>query len=499
MLLSFSRSKLFLFCLICFIAGIGLASFLPSRFLDKDLNWFIAVLFLLAIVIFFRNDKKILIASLGGLFFIFGIWHYAISLPVWSPDQIAFYNGQSVILQGIVSSEPDIRIDKQSLDIKVVSKSGISQRVAGEVLVTTNLYPTFNYGDKLQISCDLQAPEQFNNFAYDRYLARFGIYSVCYYPPIRKLESDQGNWFYAAIYNLKNVIRDKINTNLNEPQASLAAGILLGDMRGAGEDMRLAFSHSGLSHLTAVSGMNVSIIAAVSIFTFLFLGLGRRGAYYLSIIVIVIFIILVGLPASAVRAGVMGFLALTALAFGRMNRLVNALVLAAAILLLANPKLLRTDVGFQLSFLAVLGIIYVYPLLAGMFGKLKSLVARSAADALMVTVSAQIFTLPIIAYNFSIASLVAPLANLLVLWCIAFLTVGLMIALLVSFLLPAASFWIFLPLDLLLRYIAWVAEYTSRLPHAYLEISYLWPGWLIIYYLVVGWLIFYCRQRQKLR
>jgi hypothetical protein len=134
-----------------------------------------------------------------------------------------------------------------------------------------------------------------------------------------------------------------------------------------------------------------------------------------------------------------------------------------------------------------------------MFGKLKSLVARSAADALMVTVSAQIFTLPIIAYNFSIASLVAPLANLLVLWCIAFLTVGLMVALLVSFLLPAISFWVFLPLDLLLRYIALVAEYTSRLPHAYLEINYLWSGWLIIYYLLVGWLIFYCRQRQKLR
>jgi competence protein ComEC len=497
MMQQFPKTKIFLFCLLGFIGGIALGSFLPNRYLAIDFFWFIVGLFLLAAAIFFQKNKSMMIISLGGLFFILGIWRYAVSLPANTPNKIMFFNNKEVVLQGIIASEPDRRSDKQKLDINVSAIKGVNHEVTGKVLVTTNLYPTFNYGDELQIACRLAAPEEFSGFAYDRYLARYDIYSVCYYPPINKLRGNQGNWFYSAIYNLKAAIRNKINSNLSEPQASLASGILLGDMSGAGNDVQLAFSRSGLSHIAAVSGMNVSIIAAVSMSVLLFLGCWRRQAYYLSVLFIVVFIILVGLPASAVRAGVMGFLALTALAYGRTNKLTNALIFAAAVLLFFNPKLLRDDVGFQLSFLAVVGIIYVYPFFRQRFENIKSVIIRGILDVLAITVSAQIFTLPIIAYNFSIISLVAPFANLLVLWSITFLTVGLMAVLLISFILPILSFWLFLPFDLLLRYVVYIAKISSTLPGGYLQLNYVWPGWLVIYYFIVGVLIFYYQKRTK--
>ena len=137
-------------------------------------------------------------------------------------------------------------------------------------------------------------------------MARYNIYSVCYYPKIKKLAENTGNWLLSAIYNFKDIVRNKINKNLAEPQSSLAAGILLGDMRSADEELKLVFSRSGLSHITAVSGMNISILAVVSMTTLLFLGLSRRQAFYISILYLVAFVILVGMPASAVRAGVMG-------------------------------------------------------------------------------------------------------------------------------------------------------------------------------------------------
>jgi competence protein ComEC len=493
----FAKTKIFLICLLGFIGGIALGSFLPNRYLAIDFFWFIIGLFLLAAAIFFQKNKRIMIISLCGLFFILGIWRYAISLPTSTPDKIAFYNNKEIVLQGIVASEPDRRADKQKLDINVSIIKGIDHKVTGKVLVTTNLYPIFYYGDELQIACHLAAPKEFSGFAYDRYLVRYDIYSVCYYPPINKLRGNQGNWFYATIYKLKAAIRNKINSNLSEPQASLASGILLGDMSGAGPDVQLAFSHSGLSHIAAVSGMNVSIIAAVSMSVLLFLGCWRRQAYYLSVLFIIIFIILVGLPASAVRAGVMGFLALTALAYGRTNKLTNALIFAAAVLLFFNPKLLRDDVGFQLSFLAVLGIIYVYPFFRQRFENIKSAVARGALDVLAITVSAQVFTLPIIAYNFSIISLVAPLANLLVLWSITFLTIGLMAVVLISFIFPILAFWLFLPFDLLLRYVVYVAKISSALPGGYLQLDYVWPGWLVFYYIFIGIIVVFYQRRVR--
>lgn len=459
--------------------------------------------------ILFHEKRKILIISLIGLFFFLGIWRYAVSIQTDYPDKIKYYNGQEILFQGFVNQEPDVRQNNQKLEIRVKNAepvSGIFIEMSGKVLVSSALYPAYHYGDFLEIRCFLREPERFNGFSYDRYLARYDIYSVCYWPKsISQVyiseEEDKKNIsssglkisFYKNIYALKDGLRQKINYGMREPEASLAKAMILGDKRQIPNDLREKFSQAGLSHLVAISGMHISIIAGILMMFFLQIGLKRCYAFYFSSIFLFIYIAMIGFPPSAIRAGIMGFLVLLALNFGRLNKLSNSLFLAAAILLFINPRLLRDDIGFQLSFLAVLGIALVYPILDGFFNKIMDLVGNSRLfsflekgkffyDILNITVSAQVFTLPIIAVNFHQVSLVVVLSNLLVIWILPIFMISAMLALILSFLFPDFGTLFFLPAEIMLKYIIIVADNLIKLPYASIKFYYLWWFWVVWYY-----------------
>ena len=158
-------------------------------------------------------------------------------------------------------------------------------------------------------------------------------------------------------------------------------------------------------------------------------------------------------------------------------------------MLLINPKILRDDVGFQLSFLAIAGLVYVYPILEAIYKKIKLPKLKGLSDALLITLAAQVFTLPILAYNFSQISLIAPLANLAVLWTLPPLTVLILIALPLSALLPGLSFIFFLPSLIITKYILAAVEYMAAVPFGYVEISYAPWSWLAAYYLAVVFMV----------
>ena len=153
------------------------------------------------------------------------------------------------------------------------------------------------------------------------------------------------------------------------------------------------------------------------------------------------------------RAGLMGFLVLWALKLGRLNKMTNSLIMTAAVLLLINPRLLRDDAGFQLSFLALAGLVYVYPIFKAIWQKIKWPKLKGLSDAWLITLSAQVFTLPILAYNFNQISLVAPIANLAVLWSLPILTISILGALVLSILWPSLAVLFFTPSLLLTKYI----------------------------------------------
>ena len=501
-----SKSKIFLIGCLIFIFGVALASFLPVEILYFAIVWFsTGIFFLILTVLFWRYNKETGI-KLASLFFLliailfFSIWRYGLSLPENTPDRIWYYNGQTVTARGFIANEPDIRDISQKLEITVMAIKELPDRlISGKILVTADLYPEYKYGDELELECELKQPEEYKGFAYDRYLARYDIYSVCYYPRLKAISGGGGNYIYAKIFSFKAKLTGLIDSGLSEPESSLARPIVFGGQKGLEQTIRADFQKTGLTHIMAVSGFNISILAVIIMAVLLALGLNRRHAFYLAVIFLAAYIILVGLPASALRAGLMGFLVLWALKLGRFNKITNSLVLTAAVLLLINPKLLRDDVGFQLSFLALAGLVYVYPIFEAIWGKIKLPKLKGVSDALLITLAAQVFTLPVLAYNFSQISLIAPLANLAVLWVLPILTILILTALPLSAILPGLSFLFFLPSLILTKYILTMVKYLAKIPYGYLEINYLWPGWLAAYYFIAVFMVIKLRRSRWLK
>ena len=243
--------------------------------------------------------------------------------------------------------------------------------------------------------------------------------------------------------------------------------------------------------MMVISGSNITFVAALFALAFGRL-LGPRRAYWLIIAGITLYVLLVGADAAVVRAGLMGGLFVTAIALGRRSTAYVSLFATVLILTLINPMALW-DVGFQLSFAATLGLIlFAPPSSASLSGGWCGLPPRtvparpcaSSNDALILTLAAQILTIPLVVYHFGRFSLVAPLANLLILPVqppIMGLGGAAAITGMVPFLEPVARAVAWVPW-LLLAYTNAVVRWMAGWPFASLEIGPRQRGWLILIY-----------------
>ncbi len=411
-----SKSKTFLAFCFCFIAGsaIGSLFIIPNA---VAFYLYLSLFFLAAGLIIFWSKLSARFYIFCFLFLVFGLWRYAVTLPdCGNHSTLCFYNGRSVSFVGIVSDEPQQKIDGISYTVAVNDVGG--QMVTGKVLVKNRLYPVYSYGDQLSISCKLMAPETppGSVFHYDKYLARFGIWSACGYPNLKKISSGGGNPLFCAILNFKTFLNNHVNLLWVEPEGSLMSGLLYGARSSLPAYLVDDFSRTGISHIVAVSGFNITIIAIVLMNLLIYLGFFRQRAFYVIVAVTILFVIFTGLTASAIRAAVMGIAVLTARQVGRGTRIVNVLVLTVAVMQIFNPYLLIWDVGFQLSFLALVGLVYVSPVIIK-FIKLPAIIQEPLAQ----TLSAIIATLPLMLYQFGTISLSAPLVNILILWIVPWL------------------------------------------------------------------------------
>ncbi len=211
-----------------------------------------------------------------------------------------------------------------------------------------------------------------------------------------------------------------INSYLPEPHASLLNGILFGvKLTYVTSYFYESLKKVGLIHIVVLSGMNITLLSAVILNTFVPL-IGRKYAMLITIVMIVIFIFFVGLEPPIVRAATMGILSLFGLLFGRKTLALYTLFLTSMILIIIFPDWL-SSISFQLSFGATLGII--------LFGKIEEKAIRSISriglianyflEELRISLAAQIFTAPLIFFYFRQISFIAPISNIMVAWMIA--------------------------------------------------------------------------------
>jgi competence protein ComEC len=321
------------------------------------------------------------------------IYRYQVFNNNFNNSELRKYRGE-ISLKGKIIKEPDIQDDNIKLVIEVNEE---------KLLATVSRYPEYEYGDELIITGELKEPVVFEGFNYLNYLKKDKIYSVMYYPQVELLSKNYD--LYSYILSFKNRMRQSIYRSLSPPQSSILGAMLLGDKSNMSSDLKDNLNSSGVRHITAVSGMHIVIISS-AIFSLFSLFLKRRKATIISLLSISFFIVITGFQSSSIRAGIMGSMFLIAPLFGRKSNNIRALAIAFLIMLVINPLLLIYDIGFQLSFLAVLGIIYLSNFFRFNFIPFKDVVAMS--------LSAYVFTLPILMYNFGRVSLVGILTNILI-------------------------------------------------------------------------------------
>lgn len=277
-----------------------------------------------------------------------------------------------------------------------------------------------------------------------------------------------------------------------EPTGSLVSGLLLGSRRGMSEELTADLQKTGLSHIVAISGYNITLVI---LFVGLLLSfLSRKLKILFSLLGVVLFVLLVGAGAAVVRAALMGGIGLLALFYGRQYFVDYALWLTAFVMSLVNPLILTFDSGFHFSFLATMGLIYVVPNLQkwARFVPGRFLLREN----FLMTISAQLMVLPVSIWNFGGFSWLAPLINLVVLPFIPLVMLLSALALLFScFSFVGGEFLAFLT-DLIVGFLIWVIGFFADLPWGFLFLKGL-PWWLgMVYY---GLLYLFTRKERRLK
>jgi competence protein ComEC len=334
--------------------------------------------------------------------------------------------------------------------------------VKGLVLAKVSPGGEWQYGDRLRLTGKLETPPEEEAFSYREYLARQGVYSTITPTEVSLIAAHQGNPAWAALYKLKHYALGTVYRIFPDPEASLMAGILLGVESGIPAEVQAAFQATGTSHVIAISGFNIAILAGL--FTLLFSRLlGRWRGAVVAALGIAFYTLLVGAAASVVRTAIMGWISILAAQMGRRQNGLNSLAAVAAIMAVFNPFLLW-DVGFQLSFLATLGLILYADPIQGAFDRLAGRLSTPVGEYLLLTLAAQILVIPVMAYHFQTLSLTMLIANPLV------LPVQPAVMILGGLATLAGMIW--QPSGQLLAYLAWpfiaytirVVEGLSRIP-----------------------------------
>jgi len=402
------------------------------------------------------------------LSFVIGILRLQVSSRPISSGDLSWYNNSGIVtIRGRVSGYPDRRDAYQLLTVKVGSLSMAGKvnaiSVRGQLIIRTGIDSSWAYGDEIILTGNLTTPSDEADFSYKDYLARHSIQSTLYYPEIILIARNRGNPLVGWIYSVRDKGMSTISLLYHMPESALLSGILLGVDNDIPANIQTAFRVTGTTHIIAISGFNISILAALfsSIFYRLF---GARKGVPITILTLFIYVILCGASPSVVRAAIMGSLGLFASLVGRRQVGINSLAFVAMLMCLFNPYL-PWDVSFQLSFLSTLGLIlFADPMvnwLKAVFTRLlpsHSLenLAETIGEYYLFTIAALIMTFPVMAYHFQSLSWLSLITNPLI------LPVQPLVMILGGLSLLLGMIW--LPLGQGVAYLAWpFVAYTIKL------------------------------------
>lgn len=479
--------RVFTVLAVFFVFGITIASFTNIDFKKSIIVLSIISVLLILAGLFNALYKNYLLAILCFAFIalFFGVANYSF-FDFKNQPELPY--DKNLNITGKIINKPEIDYKSQKATVKILNYSEIGMAKPANILVSLPHYPVYKYGDRLKLEGRIEKPGIINGFDYGRYLKKSLIYGVINQPqnvqivPSKLSASEKA---VKLLYSVSDAFEKSLNRILPEPHASLASGLILGIKRNIPDYFNDALSKTGLTHIIALSGYNITIILVV--LSNILLGyLNRKQVLVIGTLLVLAFVILTGAASSVIRAAIFSLMVIFGKTIGRQADFTNLMLLAAVSMLLLNPFLLRSDVGFQLSFLAFAGIIYLTPIIQKIFEKEKyKKVPEFIKNPLSETLGAQIMVTPLILTTFGRVSFISPVANVLVLWMIPFTMALAFIA--------GIGGIIFYPLGKILSFLLWpclefiikVVMTLSKIPFASLELkSGLWAVGLMLYFII---------------
>jgi len=380
-----------------------------------------------------------------------------------------YKSGQDVSIGATLGEEPDLSNKGQSFSIKTSTNQII--------FVKTAVVPRLHYGEKVVLKGRLES----------RVLSSGHEILTMQFPKI-VAQDDPLNFVTSLALSIRQRSTSLFERTLPPTSASLLSGIVFGAKEHFSIDFKDSLRSTGVLHVIAASGMNVTFVAAALLAT---LGhfMRRQFALIFGALAIIFYVFLVGFEPSIVRAAIMALLAFGAGILGRQNWALFSIFLAGYMMLLWQPVFL-TDVGFQLSFLATLGIL----LLDKSFGKLGKL--GILGESVSTTLAAQVATMPILLGAFGSLGMLSLPVNAMVLWTVPILmTLGSLSVLVMFVFEPLAKLLLFLALPFLLFFEA-VVSFLGGLGWNFQIESFPWQMG-VGYYLVVIAIIVYFKRKTK--
>jgi len=394
-----------------------------------------------------------------------------------------------------VAEDPELRREKTILILELEKID--TRRVKGKVSVTIKKRARdYEYGDYLKLKGKIRRPLEKKNpggFNYRDYLARKGIYGTVFLADdeeIKVLAQGKGNIIIQkGILPLKDFIHKVFDQTLDGNPKALLKGIILGEREDFPPQVLMAFSNTGVVHILAVSGFNVGLVAFIFFLFFRAFRLPHHWAVIATLVILLLYAWVTDLTPSVVRATIMASILMIGTLIERETGLLNPLAFAAFIILIFWPQALF-EIGFQLSFAATWGIIWLTPEFQSFIPRPRRSIYRFFHQwlflPLSVSLTAQLATAPIVAHYFYRLPLISVLANLFIIPLVGIATAlgfSSVLAGIISLELAkifAEANMVFL--DLLL----WSVNFFNRLPFASLRVAPPSNIFLILYFLLLG-------------
>ena len=478
--------------ILAFASGIFVRSFFITGWVV--IVWICLVTFVLGLWWFKNRQAKrapyLLLVVVSSACFTFGLARLELVTTLAPASALVSQIGQKVELTGIVVTEPEVTAKSTRLVVAVAHE---------RVLVSADRYADIRYGDEVTFKGKLAEPEAFGTefgrtFNYPGYLAVRDIFYTVSFAQVNVVSQHNGNYLLDFLFRIKKVFLESLQTYIPEPEVGLGAGLLLGVKSSLGSELEAAFRTTGIIHIVVLSGANIMLVVLFVMYI-LSLFLTVRVRAVVGVVTIILFTLLVGFSATVVRASIMATLVMVSLLLGRRYVITRALFFAGGVMLIGNPSLLVYDIGFQLSFMATLGLITVAPqfelYLSGVPAHFK------LKEFFLATMSTQIAILPLLLYQIGQFSVVAVLVNMLVLPLVPVAMLTTFITGVLGLVFPTLAGVVGVGAYFTLAYIIQTATWFAALPYAAFMVPAFPFYFVAVAYMLIGFVLYLITIRAR--